>query len=145
MLAGCGAENPPELSPSLPQETESVSATQEQNEVLDLTTLGSTMVYGEVFSMMMEPEAYLGRTIKMEGIYYCNYYPEIDRHYHFVVVEDATACCAQGLEFTLEGEHSYPEDYPEDKALIEITGVWTSYEDDGNTFYYLVTTGITVL
>ncbi|MBO6282705.1 MAG: hypothetical protein J6M63_02110, partial [Pseudobutyrivibrio sp.] len=31
---------------------------------LDLTTLSSTMVYSEVFNMMMEPMAYEGQTIK---------------------------------------------------------------------------------
>ena len=35
---------------------------------LDLTVLSSTMVYSEVFKMMMAPEEYEGTTIKMDGI-----------------------------------------------------------------------------
>ena len=33
--------------------------------------------------------------------------------YHACVIPDATACCAQGIEFTLAGDHRWPDDYPE--------------------------------
>ena len=36
---------------------------------VDLTVLSSTMVYAEVFNMMMSPDDYIGRTIRMTGIF----------------------------------------------------------------------------
>lgn len=112
---------------------------------VDLTALSSTMVYAEVYQMMMEPESYVGKTVKMRGNYYANFYEGTQRYYHFAVIADATACCSQGLEFLWQGTHSYPEDYPAEQAEIEITGVFESYEEEGNTYYHVVTDGVQVL
>ncbi|NLF35254.1 MAG: hypothetical protein GX585_04735, partial [Clostridiales bacterium] len=97
--------------------------------------LSSTMVYGEVFNMMVEPDGYVGKTIRMRGLYYASYYDVTEQYYHFVIIQDATACCAQGLEFLWTGEHTYPDDYPENETKVEVTGVWERYEEDGETYY----------
>ena len=56
------------------------------------------------------------------------------------IVQDATACCAQGLEFEPESTLSYPDDYPEPGTEITVIGTFDSYreETDGNTYIYLV-------
>jgi hypothetical protein len=127
-------------------EQPSKTADQEDDGVdVDLTALSSTMVYGEVYNMMMEPERYIGQTIKMRGLYYSNFYESTGQHYHFVIVQDATACCAQGLEFVWIGEHVYPDDYPENESEIEIAGVWEGYEEEGHTWYRIKTDAISVL
>jgi len=56
------------------------------------------------------------------------------------IVQDATACCAQGLEFEPESTLSYPDDYPEPGAEITVIGTFDSYKEevDGNTYIYLV-------
>ena len=115
------------------------------NDIVDLTQLSSTMVYAEVYNMMMSPEEYVGKTIKMDGLYYASYIPDMDVYYHFVVIQDATACCEQGLEFIWNGDHTYPNGYPKDETPVEVTGIWRSLEEDGNTYYYIATDGITVL
>lgn len=112
---------------------------------LDLTQLSSTVMYGELFSIMTEPEEYVGKTIKISGQYYVTYYDEGERYFHAVMIEDATACCQQGMEFMWEGEHAYPEDYPEDGVDIEISGVFGSYEELGYSYYYLSVEEIKVL
>ena len=33
--------------------------------------LSSTMVYSEVYNMMVDPESYIGKTVKMDGSTYC--------------------------------------------------------------------------
>jgi hypothetical protein len=43
----------------------------------------------------------------------------------------------QGIEFILKGDHKYPDDYPQEGSEICITGVFGSYEEDGNTYYAL--------
>lgn len=55
------------------------------------------------------------------------------------VVTDATACCAQGLEFVCRDDKTYPDDYPARGADITVTGEFESYQDaDGITCYRLV-------
>jgi hypothetical protein len=112
---------------------------------VDLTALSSTMVFAEVYNIMVNPDDYVGRTIKMSGPYYAFYYDGNGQYYHYVIVEDATACCRQGLEFVWNGDHSYPDDYPADNARIAVVGVFDSYDDLGNTYYHLVADDIVVL
>ena len=104
---------------------------------VDLTALSSTMVYSEVYSMMSFPDNYIGKTVKMKGqfaVYQATdengaFIP--DQIYFACVIADATACCSQGLEFVLAGEHTYPDDYPELGSEITVTGTFELYEEDG--------------
>ena len=112
---------------------------------VDLTVLSSTMVYAEVNNIMTSPKNYVGKTIKMSGLYYASYFDQTDQYYHYVVITDATSCCPQGLEFTWDGNHAYPDDYPEDQAQIEVIGVFDSYDELGQTYYYLDVSDLSVL
>ena len=123
------------------QEAESIEAEAEEETLasdpsvdLDLTTLSSTMIYSEVFNMMMEPMAYEGQTIKMDGN--CAIYTdeETGNTYYTCVVQDATQCCSQGLEFLLDSEQYALEDYPADGDPIVIKGTFSTYEEDGGTY-----------
>ena len=96
---------------------------------IDLTELSSTLIYSEVYNMMMAPEDYIGKTVRMDGDFY-TYYDEFLKQYFFAcVIQDATACCAQGIEFVLAGDYTYPEDYPEEGSYIKVAGVFDTYED----------------
>ncbi|MBQ7499646.1 MAG: hypothetical protein IJT91_02000, partial [Clostridia bacterium] len=112
---------------------------------VDLTTLNSTMVYSEVSNMINEPEKYVGKTIKMKGQFNASYFEGTGNYYYYVVIADATACCAQGLEFVWEGEHSFPDDYPENGAEVVVTGVYGQYEELGVTYNYVSTDNIEVV
>ena len=112
---------------------------------VDLTVLSSTMVYAEVYNMMVRPDDYIGKVVKMRGPYYASYYDETGKYYHYVIIEDATACCQQGLEFIWDGGHTYPDDYPENNKNIEVVGVFGSYEELGSTYYYLAAADISIL
>ena len=79
---------------------------------LDLTKLSGTVVYSQVYDMMMEPEHYMGQKIKLKGSFSYFQDPGTQQEYFAAVIADATACCAQGIEFVWKGEHSYPKDYP---------------------------------
>lgn len=97
---------------------------------IDLTELSSTLIYSEVYNMMMTPEDYIGKTVRMDGDFY-TYYDEFLKQYFFAcVIQDATACCAQGIEFVLAGEYTYPDDYPEEGSYIKVAGVFDTYEDE---------------
>lgn len=96
---------------------------------LDLTALSSTMIYSEVFNMMMAPDEYEGQTIKMDGN--CAVYidEETGKKYYACVVQDATQCCSQGLEFVLSDEYD-ESDYPENGDEITIKGTFSTYTEN---------------
>ncbi len=104
---------------------------------VDLTLMGSDLVYATVYQMMSKPEEYEGKTIRIEGKYYASYYPITDKYYNYCLIADALACCSQGLEFELGGGAVYPGDYPADQSEVIVTGVFETYtEEAGQTFYY---------
>ena len=56
---------------------------------IDLTVLSSTMVYSEVYNMMVSPEDYVDKRIKMEGIFSI-YYDEVsEKNYFACIIMDA--------------------------------------------------------
>ncbi len=124
------------------QENDTAELTQEpvndqDNIDYDLTAMGSDMIYATVYQLMINPEEYVGKTIRMEGTYYATYYEPTAKYYHYVIIEDATACCAQGLEFIWEdGSHAYPEEYPEDEAEVTVTGTFETYKEEGDENLY---------
>ena len=104
---------------------------------LDLSKLSGTVVYSQIYNMMYEPESYLGKVIRMAGYY--SAYEDTVRGvvYHACVIPDATACCAQGIEFVRAGEHAWPDEYPAEGADILVTGRLETYEEDGNMYLHL--------
>lgn len=102
---------------------------------VDLTQLSSTMVYSEVFAMMSEPERYLGKTVKMKGAFSA-FTGTTGKLYNACIVQDATACCAQGLEFELSDGSACPEPGTE----ITVVGTFDTYREeyDGNYYLYII-------
>lgn len=104
---------------------------------LDLTKMSATMIYSTIFDMLIMPEDYIEKTIKLSGWFETYTDPQSGEMYYAVVVPDATACCQQGLEFVWPGDHKYPEDFPEIKQDITVTGIYKLIENDGITYNYL--------
>lgn len=92
---------------------------------VDLTEMSSTMVYSEVLNMMSRPDDYLGRRVRMNGVF--NVYKGDTRYYFACIISDATACCAQGIEFVLKDEKKYPDEYPTEGIKITVSGVFDTY------------------
>ena len=101
---------------------------------LDLTQLSSTMVYSEVYNIMTRPEDYVGQTIRLEGQCLSAYYEPTKTTYYSIVVQDATACCAQGIEYVLTDGQSYPADGGD----ATVVGRFESYDEEGTVWYHLV-------
>lgn len=127
-----------EISEKLPTEVVTDNNTEgrttDGNVDVDLTKLSSTMVYSEVYNMMYTPENYIGKTVKMSGMFAAYTNQDQSQFYPAVIIADATACCSQGLEFVLEGNPSYPEGYPEMETDITVIGTFETYLEDGNTY-----------
>ena len=101
---------------------------------IDLTELNATMVYSQVFDMVNDPDSYLGKSVKMAGTF--QVYEGESQNYFACLIADATACCAQGIEFVWEG-HRYPDDYPPVDTELTVTGVFNTYEENGLTYLQL--------
>ena len=104
---------------------------------VDLTKLNSNMVYAQVYDLVYGEKDYTGQMIRAKGVF--DYYidPQTNQEYFAILISDATACCAQGIEFELAGEHTYPDDYPELGAEITVHGVFNTYEDAYGSYVQL--------
>lgn len=103
----------------------------------DLTNMSSDMVYAIVYQMMVDPDAYIGKTFRMEGMYYAVYYEPTRKYYHYCIIQDALACCAQGMEFVWgDGSHVYPDEYPKENTKIVVQGTFETYREDGDDNLY---------
>ena len=126
-----------------PEEPEQTQTSADGVDV-DLTVLSSTMVYSEVYNMLYnDPAHYLGKTVKARGGF--SIYQLVtdgvlqpDPVSYACIISDATACCAEGMEFVLKDDLAYPDDYPELGTEITVIGEFQSYEENGMTWYHLV-------
>ncbi len=111
---------------SAPSETDGID--------VDLTVMSTTAVYGEVYNMMYYPEKYVGKTIKMQGIYSDYFDQAAGKHYYACIIMDATACCSQGIEFIPVDDFRYPDDYPKEGDSITVEGVFDTYVEESGMY-----------
>ena len=90
---------------------------------VDLTVMNSNMVYAEVYNMMAQPGDYIDKTIKMRGIYTVFEDEKNKQVYYSCIIQDATACCSQGIEFVPEDLQGFKEAgyEPGDEIVVEGT------------------------
>lgn len=113
---------------------------------VDLSKLSATMVYAEVFNMLIAPDEYNGKIIRVKGIFN-SFIPngKIERAFT-VVVSDALACCQQGIEFKFSEAKRCPEDFPPLNSEIEIIGKFVMTQTlEGYDYFYILCDGITSL
>jgi len=93
---------------------------------IDLTQMNATMVYAQVLQLMTEPDAYLGKVFRMRGQSWSTHDETTGLTYYGVIIADATACCAQGVEYALaEGA------YPQDEEEVTVVGTFETYDENG--------------
>lgn len=96
---------------------------------IDLTVLSSTMVFSEVYEIMVNPEACFGKVMKMKG-FCARYYDNVTGNDYFAcMIPDATACCQTGIEFVLADDYVFPDNYPEKDAEICIVEVFDVFQE----------------
>lgn len=117
---------PTETTASVETTAPTAESSQIESVDVDLTAMSSVMVYSEVYNMLGSPESYIGKTIKMKGQYTSYENPDTGRVYHACIVKDATACCAQGLEFTLAEDYSV---YPSEGEEVTVIGTFSVYQE----------------
>lgn len=116
-----------------PETTTAPSTTSADGIDYDLSQMSSNTVYAEVLGMVYEPDRYRGKTIKMKGAFAVYHDETTDKYYFACIIQDATACCAQGIEFSLKGDYKYPEE----GAEITVVGIFDTYEE-GEQMYLIL-------
>lgn len=106
---------------------------------IDLTMLNANMLYAQVFEMLGDPEKYQGKTVRAKGTFLCADDPETGEPSFAVFIADASACCAQGIEFRCNDD---PEDLPEIDAPITVTGTFNAYKEGVFTYCELADAAI---
>jgi len=104
---------------------------------VDLTKLSSTMLTAEIDNIFKNSADYIGKTIKLSGPYRTIFFSASNQTQHFILIKDGDACCEEFMEFKLNGDRKFPDDYPEDNTLVEVVGEFNSYDERGSTYYYL--------
>lgn len=157
LLTGCGSTNTQKIddliSAQEQAENNDVQSSAETSDVpkptvavpdaangeydVDLTTLDSNMVYAQVYDLVYGEKDYTGQMIRAKGVFDYYFDPQTNQEYFAILISDATACCAQGIEFVMAGEHTYPDDYPELGAEITVHGVFNTYEDAYGSYVQL--------
>lgn len=97
----------------------------------DLTQMNGDMVYAT------DPSTYEGKTFRMEGLYTPIIVEDTGKIYHYCLIQDALACCAQGMEFVSgDGSHTDQSEYPPEDTDIIVEGIFETYreEDDENLY-----------
>lgn len=104
---------------------------------IDLANASDTVVYAQLVNMMVSPQEYLGKIVRLTGWFEYFEDPIQDAVYFSAMIPDATACCMQGMEFVWAGEHDWPLDYPEAGTEITVCGRFELYEEDGYEYMHL--------
>ena len=109
---------------------------------IDLTTMNATMVYSQVSDMLSSPSTYLHKIVKVKGPFKPYESTDPNSCYPAIIVQDATACCGNGLEFllygvprcTMQGGNGYP--LLNEEATV--VGRFETYLEDYTLYVHLV-------
>lgn len=119
VLTACAANPAPEIASEPPAVTQAQSEERPRADVdIDLTTLSSTVVFSQLYNMLVDPTPYLGTAVRMSGIYIV--YSDGSRA---CLISDEGGCCQEGVHFALR--EGIP--YPEENSLVTVVGTFGTY------------------
>ena len=100
----------------------------------DLSNMNYNMLSAVTFEMLIEPEKYADKTVKISG----QFYTEVEEaiRYYSVIIWDATLCCPAGMDFIPPDTMTFPDDFPPEETTITVTGTLHENTEDGNLLFY---------
>lgn len=109
-----------------------------------LVEIKEKMFIAQTNDVYLNPEEYLGKTIKLEGLFKSEKYADSDTAYCFVL-RYGPGCCGSdgnvGFEVAWDGQDT-DLPYPQDDDWVEAVGVLKSYEEDGYPYLYLAVSSL---
>lgn len=105
---------------------------------VDLLRMSGTVVYAMVNQMVTNPEKFVGKRVRMKGVFSTYYDNEIKQRFFGCVIADALACCSQGLAFELAKPRKFPDEYPEEGSPITIIGDFDLIKEEDEGSYPII-------
>jgi zinc transport system permease protein len=103
------------------------------------------MFIAQTNDVYLNAEDYLGKTIKLQGLFVKEKYAGIDTEYCFVIRYGPGCCGTDGnAGFEIAWDQP-PEAYPSEDDWVEAVGVLDYYEEEGYPYLYLALSSLTVL
>ena len=104
---------------------------------LDFTKMNYNMASSVIFEMLIEPEKYLNKTVKIDGQFETSVYE--GNRYFAVINWDLTGCCPSGLNFIPPDSMIYPYDFHEAGAFVTVTGTMKeAFNGKSNELYFFM-------
>jgi hypothetical protein len=111
----------------------------------DIIEIKEKMFIAQTNDVYLNPEDYLGKTIKLEGLFKSE--TGYNNTYCFVI-RYGPGCCGYdgnaGFEVAWDNPGPGQEKYPEEDAWVEAVGMLDSYDEDGYPYLYLSLASLTV-
>ena len=108
----------------------------------DVLEIKEKMFVAQTNDIYFNPENYLGKTIKYEGIFSVYEAPDTGVKYCWVF-RYGPGCC--GIDANCGFEVIWEKEYPSPDDWVEAIGVLEQYEEDGWTYLRLALSSLTVL
>ncbi|MDR3296300.1 MAG: hypothetical protein LBT26_10830 [Clostridiales Family XIII bacterium] len=109
------------------------------SEVIDIK---EKLFVGQINDIYLNAEDYLGKTLRYEGIFKEDVYPEYDAVYYYVI-RYGPGCC--GSDASPGFEVAWDGGYPRQDDWVEAVGVLESYEEEGYEYLRVRLSSLTVL
>jgi uncharacterized membrane protein YcgQ (UPF0703/DUF1980 family) len=101
------------------------------------------MFIAQTNEIYLNLDDYLGKTIKYEGFFSSETFPENGVTYHYVI-RNGPGCCP-GIDNTAGFEVDWTQSYPKSNEWVEAVGVLEKYDEDGAEYVRLALSSLTVL
>jgi uncharacterized membrane protein YcgQ (UPF0703/DUF1980 family) len=116
-----------------------------QNKVIEIK---EKMFIAQTNDVYLNAEDYLGKTIKLEGLFKKEQYDENKRSYCFVL-RYGPGCCGNdgnaGFEVAWDSSYTLKPPYPDVDEWVEALGELKHYEEDGYPYLYIALSSLKVL
>jgi hypothetical protein len=134
------SEEPPAAEPvKIHGVLEKVNNGQEAGDIIEIK---EKLFIAQTNDVYLNPEDYLGKTIKLEGLFKSEI--GYENTYCFVI-RYGPGCCGYdgnaGFEVAWEGSS---RDYPEEDAWVEAVGKLQTYDENGYPYLYLALASLTI-
>ena len=108
----------------------------------DVIEIKEKMFVAQTNDVYYNPEDYLGKTLKYEGLFDTYDDPD-DGQTYYAVIRYGPGCC--GIDLNAGFEVLWNREYPDPNDWVEAVGVLEEYEENGQKYLRLALSSLTVL
>ncbi|MBR6913935.1 MAG: hypothetical protein IKN34_09075 [Treponema sp.] len=102
----------------------------------DFTKLNYNIASGLLFDMLVSPDKYVNKTMKIHGQFYSENHDGMRSF--AILIWDLTGCCPTGTMVAPLSEMKYPNDFPKNDEFVTVTGFLEKIKSGDDESLYLV-------